>query len=353
MEKILKILERNFKMNNNDIKVENKMIIKGNENNYYGIERTFCVGRLNIGTLLDLPEGEERWGRREPGKLVIDYDFGKPYHTDSGYRINNVRLNRWDFEEIVKNIIDDVMISGTREDILQSVQNKLRTEYKVSVLFTTYTKAAGYMDRVGVKLSKVGEERFKDEDVTTNISDIVPYLSEEEFNVRAEIDQPDVRTNSKTYNGNKAVEYLVNKVIKDKYTYCTKSGKNIVPDEYIKDGEAGIKAYQADKRSKNKNNSIEKQMIKKLKQEKIDSASKIFYNTMNTMLGQGRDWQQVFLTVDGMWNTSRKLKTIKTNIINVSDNELVMMSEDEIKTRCKNYWKNILNEAIDNIDQII
>lgn len=336
-------------MNNNDIKVENKMITKGNEDSYYGVERIFCVGRLNIGRLLDLPEGAERWGRCEPGQLIMDYDFGKPCPNDSGFKTNNTRVNRWDFEEIVKHIIDDVMISGTRESILQSVQNKLRTEYTASVLVTTYSKAGGYMNRVDVKLSKVGEELFKDNEITTDLKEIAKYMSEQEYNIRAEIDQPDVRTNSKTYNGNKAVEYLVNKAIKEKYTYCTKAGKNIVPDEYIKDGEAGIKAYQAFKRSKNKNNSIEKQMIKKLKQQQKQKAFRKFCEAMDALEGSSRSWDMVFLTIDGRWNTGRRAKTINNYILKVTDDELIKMTDEEIEKRCKSYWVAQLMEAQERV----
>ena len=344
--------------NNNENKVTNKMITKGKEEDYYGIQRTWCVGRLNIGKLLDLPEGEERWGRKEPGEMEIKYDFGKPCPNSNmdGYRIDSTRINRWDFEDAVTKTIDIVMLSGNRNDIVQTVSDKLRVDYTVSVMVTTYSKAGGYMNRVDVKLEKVGEETFKDNEITTDLKDITPYMSEQEFNVKANIEQPTYRTNTKYYNGNTAVEYLVKKILKEKYTYCTKSGKNIVPGKYLMDGEAGIKAYQNEKRSKNKNNSIEKQMVKNLKKEKTQFAFETFNITMKAMLGEGtdpRDWQQVFLAVDGRWNTGRRMKTIRTNILNMPEDKLIMLSEDEIKTRCKNYWKVQLQHAIDNINKII
>lgn len=340
----------------NEKKVKDKMIVSGNENNYYGIERTFCVGRINLGELLDLPEGEERWGRREPGELVKDYDFGKPTNNDSKYVKNDTRINRWEFEDAVKDTLDKVMLSGDRNDLVKAVNDKLRLDYTVSVMVNLYSKAGTYINRVNVKLEKVGEELFKDDELTTDLEEITPYMSENEYDTRVNIGQPDHRTNTKTYNGNDAVEYLVKKTLKEKYTYCTKSGKNIVPDNYLSDGEAGIKAYQDEKRGKNKNNSIEKQMIRKIKQQKIQYAFDTFNNTMKIMLEEGtgpHDYTQVLLTVDGRWNTGRRMNTIKKQIVNVPDSELILMTEDEIKTRCKNYWKVTLNRAIKHIDEII
>lgn len=337
-------------------KVENKMITTGSEEAFYGIQRTWCVERIDLGELLNLPEGEERWGRKDPGKMVREYDFGKPREGMEPYKLNYVRINRWDFEKAVKDTLDTVMLSGDRNDILETVREKLCKDYVVSVMAMTFSRAGGYMNRVDIKMEKVGEELFKDDEITTDLKDITPYMSAEEYNVRVEIEQPDYRTSSSYYNGNKAVEYIVKKAIKDKYTYCVKNGKNIVPDDYIMDGESGIKAFQGSKRSKNKNNSIEKQMINKLKQEKIEYAFDTFCDVMKIMLGEGtdpHDWAQVFLAVDGRWNTARRMTTIKKQILNVPDNELIIMSEDEIKTRCKNYWKVTLNRAIKHIDEII
>lgn len=335
-------------------KVVNKMIMRGKEDNYYGIERTFCLGRLDIGEMLDLPEGAEKWGRREPGVKVIDYDFGKPCPSDSGFKTNQARTNRWDFEDATKATIDKVMLSGTREDIATEVRKQLCEDYTMSVLYTSYSKAGGYMNRIEVKVEKKGEEKFKDDEITTDLKSIKPYLSEQEYNVRAEISQPDYRTSSKAYNGKAALDYMLKKMLKEKYTYCVKNGKNIVPDEYIKDGESGIMAFKNEKRSKNKNNSIEKQMVRKLKKEKINTAMESLYDVMKVMLGEGKDpidYTQLFLSVDGRWNTGRKLNTIKKQILNITDNELIMLSDEEIKTRCKNFWKVSLNRAIKRIDE--
>lgn len=335
-------------------KVVNKMIVRGKEDNYFGIERTFCLGRLDIGEMLDLPEGAERWGRREPGVKVIDYDFGKPCPNDSNFKTNQSHTNRWDFEDAMKDTIDKVMLSGTREDIATAVRKQLCEDYTMSILYTAYSKAGGYMSRIEVKVEKKGEEKFKDDEITTDLKSIKPYLSDQEYNVRAEIDQPDYRTSSKTYNGNAALDYVLKKMLKEKYTYCVKNGKNIVPDEYIKNGESGIMAFKNEKRSKNKNNSIEKQMVRKLKKEKISTAMESLYDVMRVMLGEGKDpidYTQLLLSVDGRWNTGRKLNTVKKQILNMTDNELVMLSDEEIKTRCKNFWKVALNRAIRRIDE--
>lgn len=326
-----------------------KIITDGHEDSYYGVCSTWCVGRLDLGTLLDLPEGEERWGRKEAGKMVVEYKFGKPLPADQKDRIYYVSINRWDFEEAIKNTVDNVMQSGNRGSIIEEVTKKLKEDYTISICIKSYTKAVSYINRAELRFEKKGEEKFSDEELTTDLSEIKPYLNTQEFDMSVEFEQPYYRTTSKTYNGHNAIKYLVEKILKEKYTYCTKMGKNIVPDKYIKDGEAGILAYQQEKRSKNKNNSIEKQLIKKLKTEKKQIAFGKFCKVMDALEGRNKDWQQVFLTIDGRWNTSRRVKTIAQHIINVSEDELIKMSEEEIEKRCKSYWVALLMEAQERI----
>lgn len=335
-----------------------KFITKGSADDYYGITRSWCVGHMNLGTLLDLPHGEERWGRTYEGETQFQYDLKKDENGEyTNYKTEREHINRYDFEEAIRHSIEKVMTSGSREDIVKEVNKALREDYIIEMTVSTITKAGAYMDRFNTKLVKVGEEQFKEDEITTDLSEITPYVGLNDRNIKVELHQPYISTSQKQYNGNDAVKYLTNKIIKETFTYCTKKGKNIVPDEYLKNGLAGIQAYQADKRSKNKSNSIEKQLVKSMKKEKISTAFETFCEVMRVMLGEAgntpHDWTEVFLAVDGRWNTGRRMNVVKRYIINMTDDELIKLSDSEIKTRCKNYWKVQLQKAIKNIDEIM
>ena len=94
-----------------------------------------------------------------------------------------------------------------------------------------------------------------------------------------------------------------------------------------------------------------------MKKEKISTAFETFCDVMKVMLGEAgntpHDWTEVFLAVDGRWNTGRRMNVVKRHIINMTDDELIKLSDSEIKTRCKNYWKVQLQKAIKNIDEIM
>ena len=315
-------------------------VTDNNPNSYYGVTREFGVGEISINEFLGGSED------REDNRTVIALDFGKPY-TERGGTIKSEYLgySQFDVKEMIHNVVVDTMKSGSREDIVEEVIKRMNEDYICEITFRTYGKASGWNSHLNMSLVKK-ENRKYDEIATAE--DIKPYLSEEEYDTEGTINNYAYYTNMNRYFGKKAVAYLVNKILKEEYRYCVKMGKNIIPDSYLVDGEAGIEAWKNLKSSKNKNNSIEKQMMKKLKFEKKQRAFVRFNDVIHAMLNEGvnRDWSLVFLMVDGRWATARRVKTINKFILNMSDDELLKLTDEEIDKRCKDYWVSELQQAV-------
>ena len=331
-------------MNNEELK--DKMLRK-KEDTYYGVCREWCVAKVTGSKLLG-PSERDRYSSYGENELLMKMDFGRP-RTDTPRRSDErVGVTSYDVQEIVENVTSAVMESGTREDIASAVVKKIKEDYELEVRFKTFTKGSDWMNHTSSTLQKKAEAPI------ATIRNIKPYLADNEFDVSIYYEGISYYTPKNRYYGENAIKYLVNKMLKEKYTYCVKMGKNIVPDDYIKLGKEGIERWRQEKSNGDKRNSIEKQMLRKIKLQKKNDAFTTFNDVMSAMLNEksSRNWDLVFLSVDGRWNTGRRMKTINKYILNVSDNELVTMSEEEIEKRCRSYWVAELTQAIERIKNL-
>lgn len=152
----------------------------------------------------------------------------------------------------------------------------------------------------------------------------------------------------------KTITKAINKYIRNNLTYCLKNGKLIIPDEYIDKGEAGIEEWRQIKSANNKNNSIEKKMLKDIVRNKKVFAHDCMYKVMNatTSTALSTDWTIPRLEIDGRWNKQRTSKLV-TKVLGTKDRQkIIEMTEEEIIKKTKEYWKQKLMEAYNNIDKM-
>ena len=332
--------------NNEQAKELKDKMLREKEDGYYGITREWCVAKITGDKLLGKSE-RDRYSSYSEDDLLMKLDFGKP-RTDMPRRSDErAGVTSYDVHTMVEDATNAVMESGTREDIVSAVIKKVKEDYELEVRFKAFTNGSDWMNHITNTLQKKTETPIATE------KNIKPYLSYNEYDVNIYYEGIAYYTPKTRYYGENAIKYLVNKILKEKYTYCVKMGKNIVPDNYIKLGKAGIERWRQEKSNGNKQNSIEKQMLKKIKHEKKQNAFNKFGDVIRVMLEKGsRNWDFVFLTVEGRWNNARMSKTINKYILNVSENELVTMSEEEIEKRCKSYWVAELTQAIERIKNL-
>lgn len=147
----------------------------------------------------------------------------------------------------------------------------------------------------------------------------------------------------------KRVEKAIKKFIRNELTYCIKSNKVIVPEEYLVKGEEGIKEWRQIKQSNNKSNSIEKQMLRQVIADKKKYAMQSMWQILNEIAATKPDWKVPYLEVDGRFNNSRTTRLVN-QILNIRDKQgFINMSEEDIVRLFKDYWMDVLMEAYNNI----
>lgn len=155
-------------------------------------------------------------------------------------------------------------------------------------------------------------------------------------------------------NFEKEVKKEINKIVRNRLTYCLKNGKLIIPDEYLDKGEKGIEEWRNIKSSKNKSNSIENKLIKEAVKEKKQYAYDSVCRAMDKVLSAGNsyDWSIPRLMIDGKYNKQRTQKLAAKILDTKSKQKLIEMSEQEIINRAKAYWKQKLMDAYNEVDKL-
>lgn len=147
------------------------------------------------------------------------------------------------------------------------------------------------------------------------------------------------------------IKKQIRKFVRKELTYCLKNGKIIIPDEYAERGEHGVIDWREYKKSKNKNNSMEKRIIKETYQAKKKRAEKIMYAVLYGGVWAKVDWSVPFLTIDGSRNKARVNKLINM-ILNCKDKQNILnMSDEEMTKRIKEYWIGELERVMNDIKQ--
>ena len=145
---------------------------------------------------------------------------------------------------------------------------------------------------------------------------------------------------------------MVKKFIRNELTYCLKNDKLIVPKEYMDKGQDGIKEWREIKASGNKNNSIEKRMLREIVAEKKIFAFKSMQQVMHTACNLNQTWSVPCLEIDGRWNKQRTSKLVNQVIDNKSNQYYIDMDEEKVLDKFKEYWKDKLMESYNEIDKL-
>lgn len=148
------------------------------------------------------------------------------------------------------------------------------------------------------------------------------------------------------------IKKLIKKTIRNKLTYCIKSGKVIIPEEYLEKGKAGIEEWRQIKSSSNKNNSMEKRILKATYREKRLFATDNMRNIFRGITEKHNSWKIPSLEIDGRYN-QQKISALITEVFkDKSRQEFMELSEEDIMNGMKEYWKNILMDAYNAVDAI-
>ena len=276
------------------------------------------------------------------------------------YTKEDVDFRMWGtkLEELVSKNIKSLVLNKYDGNILEDAMDQiLDTEIRF------VGKVSREKNRIRVTMdSEVGDNRNDSFEYSDNLEEFEEMVKQSTRYVSYSGDGEVVyleRLSAGTYNRafenfRKEVKKEINKFVRNNLTYCLKNGKLIVPDEYLDRGEKGIEEWRNIKSSKNKSNSIENKMIKEAVNEKKQYAYDAVYRVMDKIISANSsyDWTLPRLVIDGKWNKQRTQK-LATQILDTKDKQkLIEMSEQEIIDKAKEYWKQQLMNAYNEVDKL-
>lgn len=145
---------------------------------------------------------------------------------------------------------------------------------------------------------------------------------------------------------------LTKKFIRENLTYCTKDGKFNVPEEYIARGKEGIDEWRSQKKTANKNNSIEKQILRDVIHNKKKFALDKLDAIMFKIAATNSDWSIPTIEIEGRYNHTKAKKLLTKLFEGKSKQDIIDITEEEIIKLIKEYWKEKLMDAYKAVDKI-
>lgn len=306
-------------------------------------------------------ENSHRYDRH----ILYEYKANRPDMTPEQIEIQN--KNRWyanrsmDIQlssdllyEMAKEEAYDTISKGCKNNIPKTIfNNVLDTNIRAVVTIKQYTD-----DASGVEIDvEAGEQKA----LGTYIYDI----KELEKELKGVKRKDSFMTEDKTvYLDNlnigmysyaferigETITKMINKVMRENFTYCMKNGVVIVPEEYLAKGKDGIEEWRSIKSANNKSNSMEKRMIKQVFAEKRQFATKCMIQIIDKVVSVNHNWSLPCVTVDGRWNMT-KINKLVTKIANTKNKQkFIDMPDEEIIEKFKKYWKKELMDIYDEID---
>ena len=319
-------------------------------------------------------EIQDRWGDETIKEIKLhnieDMDDAQKAiqlrHNWDRNHTETLRMTDQMLYDAVRKIMFDEIFGGNKENLIETVYEKVM-ESKVQALVEPYNDSQRNVTRIrsytmfvspfdGVYEYVVNKNAKEMEDKLKNVWGVAWNYQpgEDSREERVQLETIKVTIHSYYFRDiSTKVKKTIKKVISNELTYCIKGGNLVVPEEYLNKGEAGIAEWIEIKRSGNKNNSIEKQMLKQVAAEKRAFAQSAMYQVMHAIITANEtDWSLPNMEIDGRYNKTRTAKLVCKLLDTKDRQKLIDASEEDIVRTFKDYWKEILMNAYNKVEEM-
>lgn len=327
----------------------------------------YVLHENTIQELIDVAKSTNMWDAEIYTKDIKHEDisdeqrqiqYAKSWDTDIS---NTLRTNESAVYKTIEESVYNEIRGGLREGLKAKLkQNVLNS--KITAVLTIEDRPDGYNNayiEYVYDVEKGDEEYIKDED---KLEEAVKKVKKKQYSYHEGEEEKYTlieRVTSRMYAYNwrdmeSKIDSLIKKVIREKLSYCIKQDKIIVPEDYLEKGRDGIEEWRGIKASKNKNNNMEKRMLRgMIRDKKISNLSqmrRLLWNFPNGL--DKNDWTIPRLSVYGNGNKAMAHKLMCQILGEKTDQELLNMTEEDVDKAYKEYWKGVLRKAIEKIDGV-
>lgn len=335
------------------------------------IKEHYVVVTKTIKELKDMPDVDYQGVNiynydNDISKLTTEEKLKQAQYTWNVKRIGRVRLYDENIKDIISGVIENVALSKYRGDFYEkALEEVYNTDVYVCVDLNYKQRDDGeiegdiYADSIYTKYTL--EDKYSHEKAVLTydkVNELEDKLNKLKIGVgygdsRTEVKLQEIKINFDSYSQSnlKDIPKKLARIIKTNLTYCLKDGKNIVPDEYLDKGKVGIEEWQSTKRSANKNNSMEKRLVRDCIRQKKQLLDK-YLNGAMLQISMNQDWTIPALAVNGRFNQGCMRKLVTQLLKGKSEQQLFEIEDEAMLEMAKNYWKKKLQEAIKRIDSL-
>lgn len=293
----------------------------------------------------------------------------------SEYQLEKQHSNTWttkpnidmslggpELEEFIKREAQGAMLSKYRGDIAEKIRdNVYNAKLKACIRFVNRKDGKFAIDKYVKTSLDTKEEYEKDIDIeySYDMDELRKKLNEVKLDYTYHENGPDdfvyvdeitvyvYRYRAKWMKD--TIDKLIKRTIKNDLVYCLKKGKSIVPDEYLDKGKSGIEEWQHIKRSANKNNSLDKQILREELRNRKEYMCACIETVTRDIVNVNFRWDLPSLDVEGRWNKGKVRKQAMQLLEGKTDDQIMEMSNEEILNVVKGHWKKMLMDAYNNI----
>ena len=328
-------------------------------------------------TLKEMKDAVADVVNRYDRKKIYEYDVDRSDISEEQKKIQNengwyrnrdveIRMRGDQIYNLAKKLTFEKLYSGCQSNIEQEVFDEIYST-PIRVIGAIEQNSTYKYDMLDLEVDFGGVNPFgEDNNKRYNYSDNIKEFEEKLKGVK---NRNSYRSDSEEYtllekvsayaypytfeNVETEIKKQIKKLIKNELTYCLKRGKSIVPQEYLDRKEEGIMEWRKLKSAGNKNNSIEKRMLQQIVRDKKRYAYDCMTQIQNGITTCGnQSWKMPRLEIDGRYNKQRTYKLV-TEILGTNNNQYyIELTEKQIEDKFKEYWKNVLMSACDEIDKL-
>ena len=259
----------------------------------------------------------------------------------------NFFINNDEMYELVKSVANEMVKQSYNNDFAKELKNRVYESsicHNIDILRDESGRNSFGRERFVVSNTEQDFDRNKTEEVLKEMRVRPTYRSEmltplESLTVIA---PPHWRTGKMK----ESIDLSIKKLLKNEMTYCLKKGVLTVPEEYSNQGMDGLERWRKIQSSKNKNNSMEKRLIRENTKEVKERVYNIVCKTTRNVAFYDHEWNMPVITVDGVWNKTKN-KRLATHIMKgKSIAEISNMSDEDITKMVKKYWVDKLEGCL-------